>query len=283
MTDTSIQRPSSWWKPGYRRTVYCYADGELVCDDALQMLSSLREEAADLLFFDPPFNLGKSYGNRARNHDKLNDSAYFEYMRDVLLRGAAVLKPGGALYLYHLPRWAIAFGHLLAENGLSFRHWIAVGMKNGFARGQNLYPAHYSLLYYTKGPPAQFCRPKLPVPKCRHCGGDIKDYGGYRRFVEDGINLSDFWEDVSPVRHRSRKHRRSNELPQKIVSRVVEISGITGGLAVDPFAGSGAFVASARRHGMLFVGGDIERSFLDIINERLVDAEDGAGSLKGES
>ena len=34
-------------------------------------------------------------------------------------------------------------------------------MKNGFARGKKLYPAHYALLYFTKGMPASFQRPKI--------------------------------------------------------------------------------------------------------------------------
>jgi site-specific DNA-methyltransferase (adenine-specific) len=76
---------------------------------------------------------------------------------------------------YHLA------AHLEAK-GLLFRHWIAVSMKGTFPRGKKLYPAHYALLYFTKGLPATFNRDEVrqPVPACRHCGGDVKDYGGHR-------------------------------------------------------------------------------------------------------
>jgi len=67
----------------------------------------------------------------------------------------------------------------------------------GFDRGKKLYPAHYALLYFTEGEPRVFNRDavRLPVPMCRHCGKDIKDYGGHRKYLNPlGLNLTDFWE-----------------------------------------------------------------------------------------
>ena len=73
-------------------------------------------------------------------------------MKQVIDRSAEVLKDGGALYLYHIPKWAIRLAPFL-EHALDFRHWIAISMKNGFVRGNHLYPAHYALLYYTGSSP----------------------------------------------------------------------------------------------------------------------------------
>ena len=70
-----------------------------------------------------------------------------------------------------------------------------------FPRGNKLYPAHYALLYFTKGKPKTFNRVRLPIPVSRHCGRDIKDYGGHRKYLNPaGLNLTDFWEDTSPAR-----------------------------------------------------------------------------------
>ena len=49
-------------------------------------------------------------------------------------------------------------------------------MKGTFPRGDRLYPAHYAILYFTKGQPQVFNHVRLPIPACRHCGKDIKDY-----------------------------------------------------------------------------------------------------------
>jgi len=36
------------------------------------------------------------------------------------------------------------------------------------------------LYYITQGNPKTFNRLRIPIPTCRHCGKDIKDYGGHR-------------------------------------------------------------------------------------------------------
>jgi site-specific DNA-methyltransferase (adenine-specific) len=237
--------------------------------DALQFLELLKPNIADIVFIDPPFNLGKIYGSRGRHADRLADDAYLEFMRAVLQRASRILKPGGALYLYHLPRWALVLANDLLAQDLTFRHWIAVTMKNGFVRGMRLYPAHYALLYFTKGEPAYFSRPKLQPKQCRHCQKLLKDYGGYARFIKDGLNLSDVWDDLSPVRHKKHKTRLSNELPPELTRRVVAISGPSSGVLVDPFAGTGSSGTAARESGLSFLLCDAEPAFCDLMRARL--------------
>ena len=41
----------------------------------------------------------------------------------------------------------------------------------------------------------------------------VKDYGGYKDFVRNGINVSDIGDDFRPVPHARTKHRTANELP----------------------------------------------------------------------
>lgn len=246
-------------------------DGEVVCCDALDLLTTMQDEIADIIFLDPPFNLGKQYGSKGKQADSLGEAEYLAFLSRILERVVDVLKPGGALYLYHLPRWAFQFANLLHEK-LLFRHWIAVSMKNGYARGQLLYPAHYALLYFTKGSPTTFTRPKIAASRCRHCKKYIKDYGGYKQYIENGVNLSDVWDDLSPVRHSKYKTRASNELPMELPRRVVEISGMPGGLFVDPFAGSGTSLLAARERGMSFVACDHDQQNCDLIYQRLDDA-----------
>ena len=242
--------------------------GAIITSDANDFLRTLSDEIADIVFLDPPFNLGKKYGSRSKKDDLLEESEYLHFITSVLSETVRILKPGGALFLYHLPQWALRLGSSL-DRKLLFRHWIAVVMKNGFARGAYLYPAHYALLYFTKGDPNNFRRPKIPAPKCRKCGEFIKDYGGYIEYVEDGINLSDVWEDLSPVRHRSRKNRPANELPLELLRRVIQISGVKGGLIVDPFVGSGTSIIAAMEAGMHHLSCDRERSYCNAAIQRL--------------
>lgn len=258
----------SWWKRVYYGEIVRFTNGEIVCDDALNFLNSLKEECADIIFLDPPFNLGKKYANCSEKEDRLREDDYLKYMTSILWRSIAVLKNGGSLYLYHLPKWAVRFAPIL-DKDMKFRHWIGISMKNGFVRGQYLHPAHYALLYYTKGEPGHFSRPRIPIAQCRKCGVSIKDYGGYKKYMRNGANLSDFWDDISPVRHKKFKHRSSNELPLKIPKRAVQISGPKNGLLVDPFAGTGTTLVAAAENRMNFVACDKEKTFLRIMEQRL--------------
>lgn len=252
-----------------RRYFGKYLNGNIFQGEALDFLYSLEKESAGIVFLDPPFNLGKVYTKKNKKLDNRPEAAYKEWFLKVLDEILRILAPGGALYLYHIPKWGIRFGSYI-ERSLDMRHWIAISMKNGFARGNRLYPAHYALLYFTKGEPSKFTRPKIAPSNCRHCGETIKDYGGYKKIIDEkGLNLSDFWEDLSPVRHLKHKYRQANELPPKILERVIEISGAKGMLFVDPFAGSGTGVLEAVKKGMSFAACDIVESNGLLICERL--------------
>lgn len=218
--------------------------GVLYHGDCLMVMAAVEAGTVDLLFADPPFNLGKDYGKRV--NDLLAENEYLAWCRAWIRAGVRVLAEGGAFYLFNIPKWNVELGHYLREEGMTFRHWIAIDIKNSLPIPGRLYPSHYSLLYYTKGKANTFVRPRLPIPACRHCGGDIKDYGGHRgKLNPDGLNLTDVWTDIPPVRHKSTMTRGANELSPKMLHRVLEISSKEGDLVLDPFGGAGTtyFVA----------------------------------------
>lgn len=218
--------------------------GNLYQDDCLNILPTIGDDTVDLIFADPPFNLGKDYGKKV--NDDLAEQEYLDWCERWITECVRVLAPGGSFFLYNLPRWNVELGHMLNEQGMMFRHWIAIDIKMSLPIPGKLYPSHYSLLYYSKGKPKAFTRPRLPIAICRHCGGDIKDYGGHKNKLNPlGINLSDVWTDIPPVRHRSTKNRGANELSPKLLRRVMEIASEPGDLVFDPFGGSGTTFAVA--------------------------------------
>lgn len=222
--------------------------GQLFQGDCLDVLRDLPDNSVDVWFADPPFNLGKDYG--AGVDDARADDDYLVWVTRWVEEGVRILKPGGAMFNFNLPRWNVEMGHLLNQLGMDFRHWIAIDIKYTLPIPGRLYPSHYSLLYYTKGRPKHFHRPRVPIPVCRHCGKDIKDYGGHRNKLNPkGLNLTDVWLDIPPVRHRTTKRRSANELSEKLLSRVLEMSSLPGEVVVDPFGGSGTtFIVAEHMH-----------------------------------
>ena len=232
--------------------------GLLYATDCFNLFASLRDESVDCVFADPPFNLGKDYG-RGAVKDDLARLDYLKWSFQWIDESVRVIAPGGALFVYILPQWGYHLASHIEERGMQFRHWIALSMKGTFPRGRKLYPAHYAILYFTKGQPKTFNRVRLPIPTCRHCGKDIKDYGGHRKFLNPaGLNLTDFWEDTAPARHQKFKARwHINELKPLIPSRCIEVSTNTGDVVLDPFGGGGSTYEAAQRLGRHWLGTEV--------------------------
>jgi site-specific DNA-methyltransferase (adenine-specific) len=243
--------------------------GQLYEADCLDVLASLEAESVDLAFADPPFNLGKLYSSGI--DDSMAEHEYLEWSEAWLAEMVRVLRPGGSLFLWNLPKWNLPLGAWLGER-LTFRHWISVDIKYRLPIRGRLYPAHYSLLYFIKGQrPAIFHPDRLPVPCCPHCGGELKDYGGYKSKMNPlGVNLSDVWTDIPPVRHAKYKKRDANALSLKLMDRIVSMASDPGSLVLDPFGGSGTTFVAAELTGRRWIGSEMDCS---AIVERFGDLE----------
>jgi site-specific DNA-methyltransferase (adenine-specific) len=250
------------------RPYYSTDLGALFAGDCLDFLPIIKTDSVDTVFADPPFNLKKQYGPRA--NDDRPEAEYVRWCYQWLDECMRVLKPGGALFVYNIPRWNILLGAYLMQKGMLFRHDIAIDMKSSLPIPGRLYPSHYSLLYFTKGKPKTFRRIRTPIELCRHCGGEIRDYGGHRHAMNPkGVNLKDVWTDIPPVRHWKfkSKGRQANALSTKLLDRVVEISTVPGDLVLDPFGGSGTAYAVCEIKQRHWIG--MELDFADTIVERL--------------
>jgi len=251
--------PAPFLKPGAPIPTFNSSLGALFGEDCMAVLPFIEDSVADTVFADPPFNLGKQYGSRS--NDDLRDDTYISWCKDWIGESCRILKPGGAFFLYNLPKWNILLGAYLTEIGMTFRHWIAVEISACLPIPGRLHPSHYSLLYYSKGKPKTFRRIRTPIQTCRHCGGEIKDYGGHRGAMNPkGVNLKDVWTDIPPVRHWKFKsqERRANALSTKILDRVVEMSTLPGDLVIDPFGGSGTTFAVCELKHRHWIGTDID-------------------------
>ncbi len=233
--------------------------GRLHQSDCVPMMQALEAETVDLAFADPPFNLGKTYTSNINDSRAGHD--YLAWCQTWLVEMIRVLKPGGALLLWNLPKWNLVLGARLAER-LTFRHWISVDIKYSLPISGRLYPSHYSLLYFVKGKkPAIFHPDRLPVPCCRHCGGELPDYGGYKdKMNPRGVSLTDVWLDIPPVRHAKYKKREANGLALKLMDRIVAMASDPGSLVLDPFGGSGTTYVAAELTGRRWIGAELDCS-----------------------
>src|SRR5947209_3882388 len=83
--------------------------GKVVCGDAMEFLKGLPSNCARIIFLDPPFNLGKKYDENDAL-DRKPEKEYRQWLEDVASESTRIVEPGGALFLYHIPLWAMRVG-----------------------------------------------------------------------------------------------------------------------------------------------------------------------------
>lgn len=249
--------------------------GKLYHADCLEILPQIQDNMVDLIFADPPFNLKKEYANG--RSDDLTISEYINWSKKWLDECVRILKPGGSLYIYNIPKWCVYYATYL-NSKLFFQNWIAIDMKNSFPIKDKYTPSHYGLLYFTKGVKAKtFNKQRLPIQTCRHCGGEYKDYGGYKYKMNVlGVNIADVWYDIFPVRNG--KNRLYNELSVKLLDRIISFSSNEEDLILDPFGGSGTTYAVAELLNRKWIG--IELGDCKVIKNRLLSPEKDKELLK---
>lgn len=240
--------------------------GKMYHGDCIATMRSMESDSVDLIFADPPFNLDKLYPSNM--NDNLRVEKYVEWSEGWIKECVRILKPGGAFFSWNLPLWNSKFSSFL-HGLLTFRHWIATDIKLSLPIQNKLYPSHYSLLYFINGDkPKTFHADRMSMQTCPKCYGDIKDYGGYKHKMNPaGVNLTDIWTDIPPVRHAKYKNRGANELSIKLLDRIIEMASNEGDVIFDPFGGSGTTYVVSEIKKRKWVGAELGP--VDIIKERL--------------
>ncbi len=247
--------------------------GRLYRSDCIDFMKQMDSESVDMIFADPPFNLNKLYPSKM--NDSLKTEEYTSWQEQWISECIRILKHGGSLFIWNLPKWNSIISKYL-DDRLTFKHWIAVDLRYSLPISGRLYPAHYSLLYYIKGErPTTFSPDRVPMEICPKCFADLVDYGGYKdKMNPDGVNLSDIWYDIPPVRHSKYKRRiGANELSIKLLDRIIEMATKKNDLVFDPFGGSGTTYIVSEIKQRRWVGTEIG-PLDDIINRfSLLDEE----------
>ncbi|HVF89568.1 MAG TPA: DNA methyltransferase [Blastocatellia bacterium] len=264
----SASNPLDWLKPSRprERRVPDELVDRLHKGACLEILRAVPSETVDLAFADPPFNLTKNYSGYSDDRD---ESDYIGWCKRWLVEYERVLKPGGALFLLNLPKWSVHLADFLTRTGsLYLRNWI---VWNALPEPKGLLmPAHYSLLYLTKGPRANrfnycsmengwepFDEAVFPPDRADVCGRR-KCQRARRASTETWRGeLTDIWHDI----HRDRRPADRNPerkahpcaTPERLVDRIVRLATNPGDLVLDAFAGTGTSAFISKRLGRRFI------------------------------
>ena len=242
---------------------------KVILADSIDYLKKLKRKypggVFDLAFADPPYNLSKNYG--AYDDDQA-DIEYLNWCNEWLKRTYEVLKPGGALLVLNIPRWAVHHSSFLS-GFMNFQHWIVWDALSTPAG--KLLPAHYALLYFTKsGGKIKNNYEKLKqVESRKYClrASCIKKRRLERN--DEKETMSDVWKDVHRIKHKKDRDQHPCQLPLKLMNRIIELFTDKGDLVYDPFGGAGTTAISAKLLGRNYIITEIDQKYVNIARKNL--------------
>lgn len=127
---------------------------QIIAGDALEQLPHIPSKSVDLIIADPPYNLGKEYGN---NYDRKEFNEYLKFSRLWLTEACRILKPTGTLYLFMGFRFiSYLYDILDRELQMYFNSWICWHYTQGMGRTKGFSPRHDDILMFTKGKTFKF-------------------------------------------------------------------------------------------------------------------------------
>ena len=245
---------------------------KIICGDCIEVLSKVRQPFADLIFADPPFNIGYKYD---KYHDKVKGKNYIAWTKDWMTACKKVLKPTGSFYIAIGDEYAANVKIIADQLGLVMRNWIiwhytfGQQMKNKFAR------SHTHIFYFVNDKNNfTFNDYAVRVPSDRQL------IYNDRRANPKGKLPNDVWNEFSRVcgTFRERAGWHPCQMPESLLKRIIAVSSCPGDCVLDPFSGSGTTAAAAYQLGRNYVGVEISQNYVKNANKRLAELKEQSHS-----
>tara|TARA_A200000113_G_C8779641_1_gene327116 strand:- start:179 stop:937 length:759 start_codon:yes stop_codon:yes gene_type:complete len=249
-------------------------------------MKHLPDNSADIIICDPPYNIGKDFGN---NSDKQEFQNYLNWCDQWIEQCIRILKPNGTLYIY-------GFSEILAFIRVKIQinvRWIIWHYTNKVTPSLNFWQrTHESILCCYKNKP-NFNRDQVREPytdaflknaagkvrkptKGRFSNGETETtYNAHENgaLPRDVIKISALAGGAGKKERVDHPTQKPLELCQKLIKASKNGEDT---LLVIPFAGSGSECLAAKKENINFIGFEINEEYVKLCNKRLESLSAGA-------
>lgn len=243
------------------------SEQKVILGDAITCLSAFPDHSFDLIIADPPYNLGKDYGN---NHDIKGFKEYLDFSREWTSQCARLLKPMGTLYVFMGFRFiSYLYDILDRELGLFFNSWIVWHYTQGIGKTKGFSPRHDDILMFTKSNEFVFNLDDVRVPQ---------KYYRERNNMR-GANPGDVWTFSHVHYCNNNRQNHPTQKPEGLIERMVLASSNMGDSVLDPFSGSGTTLRVCQQLNRSCIGIEMNPEYVEITDKRLQTNFTGFDSL----
>jgi site-specific DNA-methyltransferase (adenine-specific) len=253
---------------------------DIMLGDTLEILPTLESNSAQIIIADPPYNIGKDFGN---DSDKQSMEDYLIWCEKWILECLRILKPNGTMFVYGFSE---NLALILSKVPYSIhRRWIIWHYTNKNVPSLNFWQrSHESIIVlwksdkvfhkdeireaYTEGFLNGAAGKERANTKGRFSKGDKKTtYTAH----ENGALPRDVIK-IPALAGGAGMNERVNHPTQKPLSlceKLIKSCKQTDGYVLIPFAGSGSECVAAKKMNLPFIGIEINPEYISIIQTRL--------------
>ena len=236
---------------------------KIVCGDCIEILGKADKPFADLIFADPPFNIGYKYD---KYHDKVKSKNYIAWTKDWMAACKKVLKPAGSFYIAIGDDYAANVKIIADEMGLVMRNWIIWHYTFGQQTKTKFARSHTHIFYFVNDAKEfTFNDHAIRVPSDRQLIYNDK------RANPAGKMPNDVWDGYPRIcgTFKERASWHPCQMPETLLRRIISASSNEGDCVLDPFCGSATTSAAACQLDRNYVSFDISKSYVKNANKRL--------------
>ncbi len=235
---------------------------KIITGDCIETLNHVTEPFADLIFADPPFNIGYKYD---KYHDKVEHNNYIAWTKDWMTACKTVLKSHGSFYIAIGDDYAANIKIIADDLGLFMRNWIIWHYTFGQQTKDKFARSHTHIFYFVNDKNKfTFNDFAVRVPSDRQL------IYADRRANPKGKIPDDVWEDsrvCGTFKERTGWH--PCQMPESLLMRIIAVSSNTGDCVLDPFVGSGTTAAAALILQRNYVGIELSEDYAEKAIHRL--------------
>lgn len=247
--------------------------------DCIEGMKSLESETADIIICDPPYNIGKDFGNSS---DKQTMTEYLEWCDVWIAECVRILKPHGTMYIYGFSE---TLAYIRTRIDLNVR-WIVWHYTNKVTPSLNFWQrTHESILCCYKNKPV-FNKDDVREPYTdayvKNSAGKVRKStkgrfsNGEQETVykahENGALPRDVIKVPALAGGAGKKERvdHPTQKPLALCEKLIKASkNGDDTLLVVPFAGSGSECVAAKIENINFIGYEINEEYIELCAERL--------------
>ncbi len=249
---------------------------QIVCGDCIEILNGVDEPVADLIFADPPFNIGYKYD---KYHDKVEKKNYIDWTKDWMLACCKALKPSGSFYIAIGDDYAANVKVIADEIGLTMRNWIIWHYTFGQQTKAKFARAHTHIFYFVKDKENY----TFNVDAIRVFSDRQKRYKD-KRANPEGKLPDDVWDEHPRLcgTFDEREGWHPCQMPESLLARIIRVSSNCGDCILDPFNGSGTTTVVAHKMKRNYIGIEISKQYVKEAQKRIQQSEEFPVEGEGE-